>query len=304
MTPPPMSATGACRINETFKENPIAIYCEKDVTHLCCIPTDEILSEISPTVGYLNAVGPTVELLLNPFIGVVCTKLGHRLPFLFGAFLQIAGSLIFLFAPSTALLFVARATCSLAGTICEISALMLSTIAYDATERAKILMFIFASTYPVAAMLSYFIGNAGYSFFGPRAPFGMLFGVGIIDAVLRLTISTDHLNENVQTDRHGEEPSEMTPVRPKLRKGTYMYIGFLTDCHFIMTILLMALTAFAFSIVSSTAPNWVTNVLHAQQWQLGLVLGISSAVHLIVNLACGMVVHHTIVWSSCFAAAF
>jgi MFS family permease len=253
------------------------------------------MQEISNLVGYLNAIGPFTELLVSSVVGVICTKLGHRLPFLFGSVVQIAGSLVFLLAPNTALLFVARVTCSVANMFCAVSALLLCTIVFkDATERAKVLMYVFSSSFPVAAMLTYLLGNTAYSFFGPRIPFAMLFAMGLIDGLLRLIIKADDSDENVLKEESGEKPSETTPVCSKLRKGTYY--GFLTNSYFLLTILMMSLSGFAFATTNATAPNWMINVLQAQQWQLGVVVGVSSAVHLISNLICGVIVQKQWVW--------
>jgi MFS family permease len=87
---------------------------------------------------------------------MTCSKIGHRLPFLIGAFLQIVGSLVFLVASNTTLLFIARVTCGAANTLCEIGALMTTSVVFsDVAERAKVMMFTYASSYPISALSSY-----------------------------------------------------------------------------------------------------------------------------------------------------
>jgi predicted MFS family arabinose efflux permease len=147
------------------------------------------------------------------------------------------------------------------------------------------MMGVMASSFPVGSMLSYFLGNSAYSFFGPRFPFGMLLAMGLVDAILRLVM---------------EDATENTTNCPKKRGGTYF--GYVTNGYFVLTILMTFITSFAFAAVSSTAPNWVTNVLHAKQWQYGVVLGISSTLHLVSNMVCGFTLKINSTWVFMFAS--
>ncbi|XP_064651620.1 chromaffin granule amine transporter-like [Lineus longissimus] len=306
-------------------------YCEKHSSEPQCFPEKRIMQVISPMVGYLATVGPCLQIIFNPIIGIVCSKIGHRLPFMIGAVFQTAGGFMFLFAPNTPILFIGRGIQAITSDLCCISGLvMVGTLFTDAAERAKVLMLSLASSFPVAALLSFFVGNTGYDICGFSLPFGILVALSILDGVLRFVLDTspymtpydigligvrngsENLNEIEEAGINGRKRAdvsakketdvskneETTPVVSKQRKGTYS--AYLTDWYILIPNLMVFTEAFAFNMSSLTAPNWLTNVLHGKQWQLGVLLGVASIFQLAMNIFTGIIVTNQTTWLMTF----
>ena len=272
------------RTNGTSTESlPTVIFCKKATDPPWCVFDEDIMKDMSAIVGYLSAIGPATELLINPVVAIICTKIGHRLPFMFGAALQVVGSLLFVVATNVGLLFAARVVCSMAAMTCSISGLTMASVIFtDEKERGKILTNVYASSFPLASIVTYLIGNVGYSFFGPRLPFGILLMMSILDGTLRIVMDSKYFEsveqdiskeseDHVATESGDHVATEDSPILQKRLKGTYK--NYLSNAYMILTIILISTNRVAGMMVYSTSPSWVINVLHAKQWQLGVVYG-------------------------------
>ena len=102
--------------NSTYSVNDDVIGC--NVTYKKC---DDVI--ISQHVGLIAGIGPVAEVIANPLIGYLVTKLGTRFSYRFGWFMMTSGVLVWLLVSHEWGLFVGRVCQSVGSTVSMISGL-------------------------------------------------------------------------------------------------------------------------------------------------------------------------------------
>ncbi|CAL4222223.1 unnamed protein product, partial [Meganyctiphanes norvegica] len=126
------------------------------------IPED-IISE-NGRVGLLFSSKAFVQLVVNPFIGPLTAKIGYPLPLLVGTHTLIISALLFAYAESYNLLFVARSIQGIASSCIAISGLGLVAECYpEDRERGRMQGFVMGGI-ATGVLLGYPAGGMLYDF--------------------------------------------------------------------------------------------------------------------------------------------
>ncbi|XP_053681895.1 synaptic vesicular amine transporter [Sabethes cyaneus] len=209
------------------------------------------------SIGILLAVKALVQLLFNPIVGNVSTKIGYSIPISFGTFNLLLASMIFAFGQSYASLFIARAIHGVGSAcICVCGMSLVAQLYTEPDKRSRIMGTIMGSI-AVGVLVGYPFGGIAYDILGKAAPFHIL---SILCLVILLTqfysldFVTRHKTSSIVS---GDERSKWWPL--------------LTNKMILIIIGGIWISTSAMSILEPCLPLWMMNVLHPKKWQLGTV---------------------------------
>jgi MFS family permease len=304
-----------------------------------CLAGEDVLVETANTVDWLNAAGPLAEVVVNPVVGVICSKYGHRMTFLVGAMVQVVASFVYLFAPNAIVLIVARGIQGSASAIVTISGLLMVNTVFDGEERTKVISRSLGIGYPLSFLLAFALGNAAYDVSGVTLPMGILVALALVDFLIRLVLDTSEYEsismikqETTVITKGTGEKTECIPRMPMESKAGEVpnngsnlleeecananagqietqaddnkqrhqsegsYKELFCDKFVVEALLIAFFESVGIYVVSATSPNWSINVLHAEQWQLGVVLAIGAAAQLLYAMVNSNFISRANVW--------
>ncbi|XP_064649577.1 uncharacterized protein LOC135501399 [Lineus longissimus] len=345
-------------------------FCSK-TDHMSCLTSREVLAKTSVGVDALNGVGPLIQVLSSPIIGIIVSRVGHRYPFLFGSIIQVSSTGMFVFAAHEWIYYCAAALEGLGNTLIFISGFTMITCIFDGEMKTKILSTAFGTAVSLAALLTFPIGGLLYDIVGVMLPFGIAAILAILDAVVRLILdartpeeiaaadgkhgvaddapgdknagsrgddsdSKEPINQKsdeTQDDRHEktlaqsggqkcynsiddkpddshEVMSDMTPIIQKdsegeerelevdknsvMRESTYLEL--FKDHIFDKMCILVFFYSVILTLPLATAYNFSVNVLHAAQWQLGVVITVATVLQVIITVTIGSYLKRENMW--------
>jgi DHA1 family solute carrier family 18 vesicular amine transporter 1/2 len=224
----------------------------------------------STRIGIIVAAKPAASLFANFIAGYVVQRFGHREPLIIGSFTQAIACVGFAFAPNFALLLVARAIQGIGSSFSVVPAMALvaHTFPGDA-ERSKVMGFV-ASGVHIGSALAFPFAALTYQFLGRTVPFFLLAALSVLDGLMRLFI---------YTKRDGKDKD----------KGMKMsdYWSIMSDGYIILAMASHFAFYLAFGVFMATAPAWMMSKLHAEIWQMGVILFISVIILLVAQNATG-----------------
>ncbi|EAT34530.1 AAEL013238-PA, partial [Aedes aegypti] len=196
------------------------------------------------SIGILLAVKALVQLVFNPIVGNVSSKLGYSIPIAFGTLSLFLASVIFALGNSYASLFVARAIHGVGSAcVCVCGMSLVAQLYTEPDKRSKIMGTILGSI-AVGVLIGYPFGGIAYDIVGKAAPFHIL-------TVLCLMIL---VTSSIIVD-----------------EGHSKWIPLLTDRLILVVIGAIWISTSAMSILEPCLPLWMISVLHPKKWQLGTV---------------------------------
>jgi MFS family permease len=155
------------------------------------------MSYIAVGVDFLNSVGPLLQIVVSPIVGYTVSKIGHRLPFLFGSFVQITSTVMFVFGRREWIYYIAGALEGMGFTFIFVSGLTMITAVFEGEQRTAILSRAFATAASVAALSTFPLGGLLYDLAGVMLPFGIAGALALVDGAVRLILDTRMYDESV-----------------------------------------------------------------------------------------------------------
>ncbi|XP_064623809.1 synaptic vesicular amine transporter-like [Lineus longissimus] len=217
--------------------------------------------EDSTRIGIIVAAKPAASLLTNFVAGYVVERFGHREPLIFGSFIQAIACVGFAFAPNFGLLLLARAIQGIGASFSVVPAMALVAHRFPGdAERSKVMGFVGSGVH-VGSGLAFPFAALTYQFLGRRTPFYILAAMSVLDGIMRLFISA---NKKDKKKANGVTISD--------------YWSILTDGYIIVAMAGHFAFYFAFGVFMATAPAWMMSRLHAEIWQMGIILFISVVI--------------------------
>ncbi|XP_058464275.1 synaptic vesicular amine transporter-like [Malaya genurostris] len=209
------------------------------------------------SIGILLAVKALIQLIFNPIVGNVSTKLGYSIPIAFGMFSLLIASMIFAFGQSYASLFIARAIHGVGSAcICVCGMSLVAQLYTEPDKRSKVMGTILGSI-AVGVLVGYPFGGIAYDVVGKAAPFHILSALCLIVLLVQF-ITLDF------SMRHQSSSAI-------IEHGNSKWIPLLTDKLILVIIGAIWISTSAMSILEPCLPLWMMDVLHPKKWQLGTV---------------------------------
>ncbi|XP_029913820.1 synaptic vesicular amine transporter-like [Myripristis murdjan] len=247
-----------------------------------CSTADPLLDQENIKVGVLLASKATVQLITNPFIGLLTNRIGYHLPMLAGFCIIFLATILFALSSSYILLLLARSIQGVGGScLCVAGMGMLASEFTDIKERGSALGKAFSGI-ALGLVVGATLGSVMYQSAGKSAPFLLLAGMAVLGGASHFLI--------FKPSRLLSKSTEGTPLLT-LMKDPYILIAAGAICLVNQTL----------ATIEATLPIWIMKTMCASNWQLGVVFLPDSLSYLVASNILGVLAHRIGRWlCACF----
>ncbi|KAF5928070.1 hypothetical protein HPG69_015336 [Diceros bicornis minor] len=215
-----------------------------------CPSQDKDLLNENVQVGLLFASKATVQLLTNPFIGLLTNRIGYPIPMFAGFCIMFISTIMFAFSSSYAFLLIARSLQGIGSSCSSVAGMgMLASVYTDDEERGNA-MGIALGGLAMGVLVGPPFGSVLYEFVGKTAPFLVLATLVLLDGAIQLFV--------LQPSRVQPESQKGTPLTTLL-KDPYILIAAGSICFANMGI----------AMLEPALPIWMMETMCSRKWQLG-----------------------------------
>ncbi|NXI20332.1 VMAT1 protein, partial [Irena cyanogastra] len=223
-----------------------------------CLEGGEFLAQENTRVGLLFASKALVQLLVNPWVGLLTNRIGYHIPMFLGFTIMFLSTVMFAFSGTYTLLFIARA---LQGVGSSFSLGLLASVYRDDSERGSA-MGIALGGLALGVLIGAPFGSIMYEFVGKASPFLVLAFLALLDGALQLCI--------LQPSRISPESTKATPLSTLLR-----------DPYILVAAGALCFSNMGVAMLEPTLPIWMLQTMCSPQWQLGMAFLPASISYLI-----------------------
>ncbi|XP_041598641.1 synaptic vesicular amine transporter isoform X2 [Vulpes lagopus] len=237
-----------------------------------CPREDKALLNENVQVGLLFASKATIQLLTNPFIGLLTNRIGYPIPMFAGFCIMFVSTIMFAFSSSYAFLLIARSLQGIGSSCSSVAGMgMLASVYTDDEERGNA-MGIALGGLAMGVLVGPPFGSVLYEFVGKTAPFLVLAALVLLDGAIQLCV--------LQPSRVQPESQKGTPLTTLL-KDPYILIAAGSICFANMGI----------AMLEPALPIWMMETMCSRKWQLGIAFLPASISYLIGTNIFGMLAH-------------
>ncbi|XP_066096141.1 synaptic vesicular amine transporter isoform X3 [Saccopteryx bilineata] len=237
-----------------------------------CPSEDKDLLNENVQVGLLFASKATVQLLTNPFIGLLTNRIGYPIPMFTGFCIMFVSTIMFAFSSSYAFLLVARALQGVGSSCSSVAGMgMLASVYTDDEERGNA-MGIALGGLAMGVLVGPPFGSVLYEFVGKTAPFLVLAALVLLDGAIQLFVL---------------QPSQ---VQPESQKGTPL-ITLLKDPYILIAAGSICFANMGIAMLEPALPIWMMETMCSHKWQLGVAFLPASISYLIGTNIFGILAH-------------
>ncbi|NXA83231.1 VMAT1 protein, partial [Thryothorus ludovicianus] len=225
-----------------------------------CLQGGEFLAQENTRVGLLFASKALVQLLVNPWVGVLTNRIGYHIPMFLGFTIMFLSTLMFAFSGTYTLLFIARALQGIGSAFSSVAGSGDSGTAFSEDSGTAI-----SEDSGTARLWGQFgapFGSIMYEFVGKASPFLVLAFLALLDGALQLCI--------LQPSRISPESTKATPVSTLLR-----------DPYILVAAGALCFSNMGVAMLEPTLPIWMLQTMCPPQWQLGMAFLPASISYLI-----------------------
>ncbi|XP_070211475.1 synaptic vesicular amine transporter-like [Littorina saxatilis] len=201
-------------------------------------------------VGVLFASKAVVQLLANPFVGPLTSRIGYTIPMFTGFCVMMVSTIIFAFGESYTVLFIARSVQGIGSSCSSVAGMgMLACYYPDDKERGNA-MGIALGGLALGVLLGPPFGGVMYEFTGKETPFLILAFLAFADGCLQLIA----MRPSVKPD------SQEGPSLKELVKDPYILLaaGSITFANM------------GIAMMEPSLPIWMYRTMGAPEWQQGI----------------------------------
>ncbi|NWI02944.1 VMAT1 protein, partial [Tichodroma muraria] len=227
-----------------------------------CLEGGEFLAQENTRVGLLFASKALVQLLVNPWVGLLTNRIGYHIPMFLGFTIMFLSTVMFAFSGTYTLLFIARALQGVGSSFSSVAGLgLLASVYPDDSERGRA-MGIALGGLALGVLIGAPFGSVMYEFVGKASPFLVLAFLALLDGALQLCI--------LQPSRISPESTKATPVSTLLR-----------DPYILVAAGALCFSNMGVAMLEPTLPIWMLQTMCPPQWQLGMAFLPASISYLI-----------------------
>ncbi|NXW91634.1 VMAT1 protein, partial [Alopecoenas beccarii] len=227
-----------------------------------CPDGQEFLANENVRVGLLFASKALVQLVVNPAVGVLTNRIGYNIPMFIGFIVLFISTVMFAFAGSYTLLFIARALQGIGSSFSSVAGLgMLASVYTNDLERGNA-MGIALGGLAMGVLIGAPFGSVMYEFVGKSSPFLVLAFLALLDGALQLCIL---------------QPSK---ISPESTRGTSL-VTLLRDPFILVAAGALCFSNMGVAMLEPTLPIWMMRTMCSPKWQLGMAFLPASISYLI-----------------------
>ncbi|CAD5111653.1 DgyrCDS941 [Dimorphilus gyrociliatus] len=229
-------------------------------------------------VGLMFASKAIMQLITNPIIGPLTNRIGYNIPMFSGFVIMFISTLVFAFAQSYGVLFVARAVQGIGSACSSVSGMgMLADRYPDDRERGNA-MAIALGGLALGVLVGPPFGGILYEFVGKAAPFIILAVLVMLDGLLQLTIFD-------------------LKVIPETQKGAPLK-NLLKDPYILLAAGSITFANMGIAMLEPSLPLWMLDTMKAKKWKQGAAFLPASISYLIGTNIFGPLAHKMGRWLS------
>ncbi|NXH89721.1 VMAT1 protein, partial [Edolisoma coerulescens] len=242
-----------------------------------CLEGGEFLAQENTRVGLLFASKALVQLLVNPWVGLLTNRIGYHIPMFIGFSIMFLSTVMFAFSGTYTLLLIARALQGVGSSFSSVAGLgLLASVYPDDSERGSA-MGIALGGLALGVLIGAPFGSIMYEFVGKASPFLVLAVLALLDGALQLCI--------LQPSRISPESTKATPVSTLLR-----------DPYILVAAGALCFSNMGVAMLEPTLPIWMLQTMCSPQWQLGMAFLPASISYLIGTNLFGMLANRMGRW--------
>ncbi|KAM9252449.1 chromaffin granule amine transporter [Cariama cristata] len=256
------SAGSAGQVNGTESSRPPQPPASSPPVPSGCPEGEEFLAKENVRVGLLFASKALVQLVVNPFVGLLTNRIGYHIPMFIGFIIMFLSTVMFAFSGTYTLLFIARALQGIGSSFSSVAGLgMLASVYTDDFERGNA-MGIALGGLALGVLIGAPFGSVMYEFVGKSSPFLVLAFLALLDGALQLCIL---------------QPSKISPERTT---GTPVFT-LLRDPYILVAAGALCFSNMGVAMLEPTLPIWMMQTMCSPKWQLGMAFLPASVSYLI-----------------------
>ncbi|NXC91985.1 VMAT1 protein, partial [Cercotrichas coryphoeus] len=227
-----------------------------------CLQGGEFLAQENTRVGLLFASKALVQLLVNPWVGVLTNRIGYHIPMFLGFTIMFLSTVMFAFSGTYTLLLTARALQGIGSSFSSVAGLgLLASVYPDDSERGSA-MGIALGGLALGVLIGAPFGSIMYEFVGKASPFLVLAFLALLDGALQLCI--------LQPSRVRPESTRAPPLGTLLR-----------DPYILVAAGALCFSNMGVAMLEPTLPIWMLQTMCPPQWQLGMAFLPASISYLV-----------------------
>lgn len=238
----------------------------------CVSSEDESYEKYGFYIGLLAAAKPAPEIIFNLIIGHVVDRYGQRFLMVLGCFINAAVTIGFAFVKIYGVLVAIRVIQAFASSLTIISAMALFATSFPNEEDLARAAGIASSGLALGSIIGWPLSTFTYQFISIYAPFLILAGLCLTDAVFRLMIP----GKDTRTD-----------LSEQLKPGKFMKTLF-TDVDIVIVLITVFLYCYSLSFFSALGPAWMLDFYKAELWQIGTLWGVAVLYQIIIQVTAGV----------------
>ncbi|MEE6509221.1 hypothetical protein FKM82_025001 [Ascaphus truei] len=245
-----------------------------------CYKGTGFLREENLRVGLLFASKAILQLLMNPFVGLLTNRVGYDTPMFCGFVILFFSTIMFAFSGTYTLLFVARSLQGVGSSFSSVAGLgMLASVYPDDHERGKA-MGIALGGLALGVLTGAPFGSVMYEFVGKSSPFLILAVLALLDGALQLCIL---------------RPATFSPES----SAPTSFFNLLKDPYILVAAGCLCFANMGVGMLEPTLPIWMMETMCSPNWQLGVAFLPASIAYLICTNLFGILSHKIGRWLCC-----
>ncbi|KAK4467917.1 hypothetical protein MN116_008526 [Schistosoma mekongi] len=219
--------------------------------HNCTNSKNHSIEDLHIKIGIMFTIKPLVQLIVNPFIGLITNRIGYTIPMFTGFVILFASTILFAFGNNYYLLLVARAVQGVGSACSSVSGMgMLATYFVNEVERGRAFA-LALSGLAIGVLIGPPYGGATYQFISREAPFLILAACAMIDGILQLLA----LKPTVQREN---------------REGSSL-LDLLKDPYILIAAGSITFGNMGIAVIEPTLPLWMKTTMNSTEWQQGVI---------------------------------
>ncbi|NWT76543.1 VMAT1 protein, partial [Prunella himalayana] len=227
-----------------------------------CLEGEEFLAQENTRVGLLFASKALVQLLVNPWVGLLTNRIGYHIPMFLGFTIMFLSTVMFAFSGTYTLLLIARALQGVGSSFSSVAGLgLLASVYPDDSERGSAMGIALGglalgvlSTEPLSPRGHGHSATCSCNATFPPSP--------VLSPALQLCI--------LQPSRIAPESTRATPLSTLLR-----------DPYILVAAGALCFSNMGVAMLEPTLPIWMLQTMCSPQWQLGMAFLPASISYLI-----------------------
>ncbi|XP_075244686.1 synaptic vesicular amine transporter-like isoform X2 [Convolutriloba macropyga] len=264
--PPLNSSTSQSAVPKSANERRVKRFAVSGTAHRKDLSSSILyarqLNQENVRVGIMFASKAVVQLIANPFIGVLTNYIGFSIPMFGGFVILILSTVMFAFGETYTILMVARSLQGIGSSCSSVAGMgMLAQHFPDDEERGNAMGMALGGI-AMGVLIGPPFGGFMYQFVGKPAPFLVLAAVALLDGTLQLIV--------LRPGMQNEAQPRGTPLRTLL-----------SDPYILVAAGSITFANMAIALLEPTLPIWMMENMSSEKWQLGAAFLPASVSYLI-----------------------